>query len=148
MVRASQLHHVGIPVSNLERSLAFYKDVFGVDPEFVADGSGDELSSALGVSDAVLSFAFLGVGPTILELLEYENPRGKAYDRGNCDVGATHVAFQVSDIRAAYEELVVRGISFNSPPLQIDGGPLAGCSFVYFTDPDGVQLELFEEPTV
>lgn len=148
MVRATQLHHVGIPVSNLERSLAFYKHVFGVDPEFIADGSGDELSTALGVPDAVLSFAFLRIGLTILELLEYENPRGKAHDRRNCDVGATHVAFQVPDIRTAYQELAARGISFNSPPFRIDSGPLAGCSFAYFADPDGVQLELFEEPIV
>src|SRR6185437_5897159 len=145
MIDASGVQHIGIPVSNLQRSLAFYKDVFGVEPEFVAEGSGEELSVALGVPDSVLSFAFLRIGPDIVELLEYENPRGKPYDRRNCDVGATHLAFRVEDVDAAYERLIGQGIEFNAPPFRIDEGPLAGCAFAYFTDPDGVQLEIFQE---
>lgn len=145
MIEASGLQHVGIPVSDMKRSLAFYKDVFGVEPEFVAEGSGEELSKALGVPHAVLSFAFLHIGSAILELLEYKTPQGRPYDRLNSDVGATHVAFQVSDIDRAYDDLIHQGIAFNAPPFRIDEGPLAGCAFAYFTDPDGVQLELFQE---
>lgn len=145
MIEAAGVQHIGIPVSSLERSLRFYRDVFGVIPEFVAEGSGEALSTALGVPDAVLSFAFLRIGSAIIELLEYRNPRGEPFDRRNCDVGATHVAFEVTDIDVAYEELIGKGVAFNAPPFRIDSGPLNGCAFAYFADPDGVQLELFEK---
>ena len=138
------IQHVGIPVASMERSLAFYRTVFGIEPEFVAGGSGPELSEAVGVENADLSFAFLRVGDNVLELLEYSNPRGRPYDRRNCDVGAVHIAFEVPDIDEAYEDLSSKGVNFNAPPLRIDDGPLAGCAFAYFNDPDGVQLEIFQ----
>jgi catechol 2,3-dioxygenase-like lactoylglutathione lyase family enzyme len=128
----------------MQRSLEFYRDVFAIEPDFVADGSGDEISRAVGVPDAELSFAFLRVGDSILELLEYRSPRGRDYDRRNCDIGAVHIAFEVDDIQEAYERLLSKGVEFSAPPLAIAEGPLAGCSFAYFTDPDGVQLEIFE----
>lgn len=145
MIDALAVQHVGVPVSSIERSLEFYRKVFGVTPEFIAEGSGEEVSKALGVDNAVISFAFLRIGPTTLELLEYKNPRGREFDRRNCDVGAIHIAFKVADIDDAYRTLVSEGLTFNAPPIRIGEGPLAGCAFVYFSDPDGVQLELFEE---
>jgi catechol 2,3-dioxygenase-like lactoylglutathione lyase family enzyme len=141
------MQHVGISVRSLHRSLEFYRDVLGIEPEFVATGSGQELSKAVGVPNAILAFAFLRLGPTILELLEYTNPRGSDYDRQNCDVGAVHVAFQVPDMQAAYDQLETQGIEFNAPPFAINEGPLAGSKFAYFSDPDGVQLEIFEVGT-
>ena len=147
MITAKQVQHVGISVKDIDRSLAFYKDVFGVEPEFVTEGSGADVSTAVGVADAVLTFAFLRIGPTILELLEYKAPRGRPYGLENCDVGAVHVAFEVPDIQSAYDQLVAQGIEFNAPPLRISEGPLAGCAFAYFSDPDGVQLEIFQVGT-
>jgi catechol 2,3-dioxygenase-like lactoylglutathione lyase family enzyme len=140
----SGMHHVGIPVRDLSRSLAFYQDVFGLEAQFISEGSGPELSRAVGVPDARLTFAFIALGNTVLELLEYQAPEGRDYDRMNCDVGATHVAFEVPDIDEAYERLQKKGLTFNAPPVRIEEGPLAGCSFAYFKDPDGVQLEIFE----
>jgi catechol 2,3-dioxygenase-like lactoylglutathione lyase family enzyme len=142
--RLTGIQHVGIPVASMERSLRFYKDVFGIEPDFVAGGSGEELSQAVGVREAELSFAFLRIGDSILELLEYSSPQGRPYDRSNCDVGAVHIAFEVPDIDAAYEELSAKDVEFNAPPLKIGEGPLAGCAFAYFNDPDGVQLEIFQ----
>src|SRR5436309_2855565 len=98
------IQHVGIPVANIERSLEFYRDVFGVEADFVAEGRGPELSAAVGVADTDLAFAFLRIGDDVLELLEYRNPRGRVYDRRSCDVGAVHIAFEVADIDEAYAE--------------------------------------------
>jgi catechol 2,3-dioxygenase-like lactoylglutathione lyase family enzyme len=149
LIGATQVQHVGVSVANLERSLAFYKEILDIEPEFVTDGSGPDVSRAVGVPEALLSFAFLRLGPTILELLEYKNPRGKPYDRRNCDIGAVHIALEVPNIDAAYERLLAHGVEFNSPPLRINEGPLTGSAFAYFPDPDGVQLEIFEvgQPT-
>jgi len=140
------IQHVGVPVRSLEQSLKFYRDAFGVEPEFIAKASGPGTSRLVGVPDVEMSFAFLDLGNTVLELLEYESPRGQDYDRRNCDVGATHIALAVADVEAAYEELRGKGIEFSGPPLHIDEGPLAGCITAYFRDPDGIQLEIFQVP--
>lgn len=140
------VQHIGIPVSNMERSLKWYKEMLGIEPDFVLDASGEGTSAAVGVPNADFSFAFMQVGNTIVELLEYRNPRGKAHDRGNNDIGALHIAFDVDDIEAAYKHLSARGVKFNTPPVWIEEGPLAGCAFCYFPDPDNIQLELFQTP--
>lgn len=139
------IQHVGVPVRSLERSLAFYREMFGLEPRFTARAEGEETSRLLGVPNAVLAYAFIDLGNTVLELLEYEQPRGKDYDRRNCDVGATHVCFEVADVEAACERLREAGVEFSSPPVHIDEGPLAGCATAYFKDPDGIQLEIFQE---
>jgi catechol 2,3-dioxygenase-like lactoylglutathione lyase family enzyme len=138
------MHHVGITVRDLEASLAWYERMFGLKPEFVAHGSGPELSAAVGVPDAELRFAFLRFGSCVVELLHYDNDREDSFDRSNADVGSAHVCIDVPDLRAAYEDLRSKGVEFLSAPLHIGDGPLEGCSFVYFKDPNGVTLELFQ----
>lgn len=144
MSAIGNMHHVGITVRDLESSLQWYERTFGLTREFIAHGSGPELSTAVGVTDADLSFAFLRFGSCVLELLCYANERDDTFERSNADVGSAHVCIDVPDLRAAYEELRAKGITFFAPPLHIAEGPLAGCSFVYFKDPNGVTLELFE----
>jgi len=144
IIHVSGVQHIGIPVSNIERSLQWYEETLGLKQVFLAEGSGAEVSMAVGVPNAHLKFAFMQAGNTIFELLEYVTPPGRPQDRGNNDIGACHVAFQVDDIADAVARLTAKGVKFNAPPLHIDSGPLAGCTFAYFPDPDGVQLELFQ----
>lgn len=144
MTSFGDMHHVGITVADLEASLAWYEEVFGLTREFVAEGSGPELSRAVGVPDARLRFAFLRFGSCVLELLCYDNDGEDSYTRSNADVGSAHVCIDVPDLRATHRELEAKGIEFLAPPLDIEEGPLAGCSFVYFKDPNGVTLELFQ----
>lgn len=144
MTSFGDMHHVGITVRDLEESLDWYERVFSVKREFVAEGSGSELSTAVGVPDARLRFAFLRFGSCVVELLCYDNQREEQFDRSNADVGSTHVCIDVPDLQAAYDDLLVKGVEFLAPPLHIDDGPLAGCAFTYFKDPNGVTLELFQ----
>ena len=138
--------HVGITVSNLDRTLTFYRDMFGLEPLFKVSAEGRDLSAAVGVPDAHLRFAFIRIGSTEVELLEYDSDRDTAFTRRNCDVGAPHLCLHVADIADSFEELKAKGVSFYAPPLLIEAGPLAGCQFAYLRDPDGITLELFETP--
>lgn len=128
----------------MERSLSFYRDLFGIEPEFVADSSGPDVARLVEVEGADMSFAFLRIGNSVLELLEYRNTRGADNDRRNCDVGAVHIAFEVSDIDEVYELLLRNEVHVSGPPLRITEGPLAGWATIYFRDPDGVQLEAMQ----
>jgi catechol 2,3-dioxygenase-like lactoylglutathione lyase family enzyme len=143
MVRLKGMHHVGVPVRSMEESLRWYRDLFGLEPEFVEPVEGPELSQTVQLEDARMRFAFLRLGNCIIELLEYESPVGNDFALRNCDVGAMHICLEVEDIEAVYEELSGRGVPFSIGP-QRQPAPIEGDSCCYFRGPDGLQFELWQ----
>jgi catechol 2,3-dioxygenase-like lactoylglutathione lyase family enzyme len=137
------VHHVGIPVRDLERSLAWYGELFGLQPQFVGVSEGAETSQLVQLDHARLRFAFLPIGNTIIEFLEYENPVGRDFDRRNCDVGAIHLCLEVDDIERAHRVLAEQGVEFSIGPTRLRA-PVEGHTCCYFRDPDGIQLELWQ----
>ena len=141
------LHHVGVTVRDLDASIRFYHDVLGLEivtePSPWFDHAG--LGPAVGVPGAALRQVCLGVGNTIVELLEYRSPPSET-DRPilSNNLGASHVAFLVDDIEAKKAELEAKGIEFFSDVNVVDEGVLEGWRWVYFSDPDGYPLELVE----
>lgn len=147
MPRPKGLHHVGVPVRSIERSLEWYREMFDLEPSFVARAEGPELSQTVQLEDARLRFAFLELGNTVLELLEYESPIGEDFSQRNCDVGAIHICFEVDDIRRVHAQLRDRGVSFNIEPTRVLGGVREGDWNCYLSDPDGIQIELWQRAT-
>jgi catechol 2,3-dioxygenase-like lactoylglutathione lyase family enzyme len=144
MTALKGVHHVGVPVRSIERSLAWYRDLFGLEPGFVALAEGPDLERTVQLEGARLRFAFLQLGGCRLELLEYESPIGEDFTLRNCDVGAIHVCFEVEDIDGVYAALRAKGVEFSIEPARVQGGVLQGDRYCYFRDPDGIQLELWE----
>lgn len=139
--------HVGITVRDLDDSIRFYHDLLGL--EIATEPSpwfdGPDLGRGVGVPGASLRQACLRLGDTMLELLEYRTPPSRT-DRpllSHC-IGASHVAFQVSDIKSTVAEMKAAGVEFYSDINVVDDGVLAGWRWVYFADPDGYPLELVE----
>src|SRR5690349_7175664 len=93
--------HTGITVTNLERSLAFWRDVLGFELSHRPHQTGSLASEITGVPGAEISIAVLkGYGHKI-ELLEYLAPDDRQQLRPRpCDVGSLHVAFVVDDLDA------------------------------------------------
>ncbi|MFP4344782.1 MAG: VOC family protein [Anaerolineales bacterium] len=140
------VHHTCITVRDLERSIAFYRDLLGLELVLTEESerSSDDRSDNLGVSNAKVKLAILRTGEARIELIEYVTAQGRDFDRRNNDVGATHIAFQVDDIEAAYRSLLDQGVRFTAPPTTIPAGPMKGWKWTYFFDPDGVSLELIQ----
>ena len=140
------VHHTCITVSNLEQSIAFYRDLLGLELLFTEESerSQDDRSKALGIAGAKVKLAILWAGNSRVELIEYVASQGRPYDRKNNDVGAMHIAFQVEDIEAVYQRMVDHGVRFTAPPATIPAGPMAGWRWTYFFDPDGVSLEIIQ----
>ena len=142
------VHHTGIIVKDLDRSIYFYHDVLGL--EFSNEPSpwfdGEDLASAVGVPGARLRQVSLWVGDnSTLELLEYANrPADNDTPIQQNYLGAMHLAFQVDDIEQKVAELREKGVEFLSDPNTVDEGVLAGWKWVYFHDPDKIPLELVE----
>lgn len=110
---------VMLGVKDLPRSVAFYRDILGLEPQGEVPGD----------------FAFFNGGGVMLALsAPHADPKTSPHI-----VGATEVVFGVENVTAAYDALRARGVGFTRTPRQI-AGPNWGANF---TDPDGHRLSLF-----
>jgi catechol 2,3-dioxygenase-like lactoylglutathione lyase family enzyme len=143
MVR--RVNHTGISVSDMERSLAFYRDVLGL--RLVMDLDVDRhpgLDEVVGMQDAVGRVVFLRAGDTLVELWCYAEPEGRPLPPTHrpADRGVTHVAFEVDDVDAVHQAVTQAGYRANSAP--VDLGLHKTC---YVRGPDGEFVELLEDRT-
>ena len=140
--------HTGITVSDLERSLAFWRDVLGFELSHTAHQKGELAEEITGVKGAELKLAVLKTpGGHKIELLEYLAPTDRkcAHVRP-CDTGFMHVALLVEDLNAALDRIAVAGWKTAGQPQILTKGPNAGKRVVYVRDPDGTTIELMQVP--
>lgn len=142
------IHHTGIIVTDLDRSLYFYHDLLGA--EFVSEPSpwfdGEDLARGVGVPGARLRQVNLRFGSAQFELLEYANrPSDNTTPAPQNRLGSMHLGLRVDDIVTTKAELEFHGVHFLSDVNVVDDGVLAGWRWVYLHDPDGITLELVEE---
>ncbi len=143
----SGVHHTGIIVKDLDRSMAFYHDLLGLEIETAPSPwfTGDELATGVGVPGASLRQVCLTTGDGVVELIEYGNrPADNNEPIAQNYLGAMHVALRVDDIAATKNDLEAKGVEFLSDINVVDDGVLAGWRWVYLHDPDGITVELVE----
>jgi catechol 2,3-dioxygenase-like lactoylglutathione lyase family enzyme len=141
---ARRIHHVGITVAQLNRSLVFYRDLLGM--AVIGRSEDEDVGAIVGLPGARVRAADLDAGNgQVVELLEYRSPNG---DRGACGpdtVGTCHLSLQVADLRSALSRLASRGFMPVGQPAKLAGGGVwQDCTVVYVRDPDGVFVELIE----
>jgi catechol 2,3-dioxygenase-like lactoylglutathione lyase family enzyme len=140
--------HTGITVSNLERSLAFWRDLLGFELSHRAQQKGELAEQITGVPGAEISLAVLKT-PTghKIELLEYLAPADRQHLRPRpCDVGSAHVALTVDNMDAVLDAIAPFGWKTAGEPQTLQSGPNAGKRVVYVRDPDGTNIELMQPP--
>jgi catechol 2,3-dioxygenase-like lactoylglutathione lyase family enzyme len=104
--------HTGITVSNLERSLTFWRDVLGFEFSHRAHQKGEMAEEITGVKDAELKLAVVKApGGHKIELLEYLAPadRKKDVDLRPCDLGHVHIALTVENLEQLLEKIAASG---------------------------------------
>ena len=141
--------HTGITVSNLERALAFWRDVLGFELSHTAHQTGEMAEEITGVTGAEINLAVLkSPGGHKIELLEYLAPPGRKQDvhLRPCDVGHVHVALIVDDLDAVLQKIAESGWKAAGIPQTLTAGPNAGKRVVYVRDPDGTTIELMQQP--
>ena len=138
--------HTGITVSNLERSLAFWHDVLGLELSHTAHQKGELAEEITGVERAEIKLAVLKApGGHKIELLEYLAPADRVRaELRPCDVGSVHVALLVEDLAGVLERIAVSGWKAAGKPQILKGGPNAGKRVVYVRDPDGTTIEFMQ----
>ena len=142
------VNHVGLTVTDLERSIAFYTEVLECEVVMRQEKQGGYLAAIVGYPDVDVKMAHLRLpGSELrLELFEYRSPRSALRDLQPRNVGNAHVCFVASDLDKLYERLVERGVDTFSPPVQVDTGANKGGVSLYLHDPDGITVEVFQPP--
>jgi catechol 2,3-dioxygenase-like lactoylglutathione lyase family enzyme len=141
--------HTGITVSNLERSLVFWRDALGFEYSHSAHQTGERVEQITGVKGSELKLAVLKTpSGHKIELLEYLAPadRKQRNDSRPCDLGHVHVALVVEDLDAVLERMSAFGWKAGGKPQTLTTGPNAGKRVVYVRDPDGTTIELMQMP--
>lgn len=121
-------HHVAIICSDYERSKDFYVHILGL--EIVSEvfrAERDSYKLDLRLPDGVQ-----------IELFSFLNPPKRPSYPEAC--GLRHLAFEVANIDEAVAELGGHGVVVE--PVRVD--PHTGKRFTFFSDPDGLPLELYE----
>ena len=139
----TEVRHIGIVVKNIENSLKFYRDLLGLQIQRAMNESGEYIDTMLGFKDVKVKTVKMSApnGLTLVELLEFDVPSGSNLPHHVNDLGASHVAFTVSNIDEVYDKLKQSGIKFNaSPQLSPDGY----AKVTFCLDPDNTPVELVE----
>jgi catechol 2,3-dioxygenase-like lactoylglutathione lyase family enzyme len=138
-----RMDHIGISVSDLDRSIKFYRDLFGMRlllRQRFCGGLYERILDLPGAAGEVARVESVKTGLQ-LELFQFSQPSPKPTnpDYPVSGIGISHFCFGVSDINDEYERLRAKGVRFHCPPLDF-GDAIA----TYARDPDGNVFELFE----
>jgi catechol 2,3-dioxygenase-like lactoylglutathione lyase family enzyme len=144
----SSIHHTGYTVSDLERSVAFYRDLLGLEVIAQQEKQGGYLAAIVGYPDAHVRMAHLRPpgGEHVVELFQYLAPGGDTPEIEPKNVGTAHLCLLTDDLHRDYERLAAAGVSFVSRPVEVDTGINTGGYALYLRDPDGIVVELFQPP--
>jgi glyoxylase I family protein len=123
-----KIHHAAVICSDYARSKRFYVDTLGlriVSEHYRVERNSFKLDLALQDGGQIELFSFPNA------------PMRPSYPEAQ---GLRHLAFAVSDIDESRRELIGKGVQVED--IRID--EFTGKRYVFFADPDGLPLELYE----
>lgn len=129
MIKLNKVHHIAIICSDYAVSKLFYIQVLGlviVKETFRKERNSYKLDLALN-------------GETIIELFSFNDPPERVSHPEAA--GLRHLAFEVDDIDIAIVNLNEKGVE--TEPIRTD--VLTNKRFTFFSDPDGLPLEVYEK---
>ncbi|MEX5636930.1 VOC family protein [Parafrankia sp. FMc2] len=142
---AVAVSHIGLCVSDFDRSIRFYTEGLGFHLAEKFD-IGDSLAQLAEVPPPIRCRSQMIVnGQTKLELLDWKTPRpeGAALVTRR-QIGFTHLSVYVKDLTAAEARLVALGatpIEYTRTHIPMRGGAM---DVLFLADPDGIRIELVQ----
>lgn len=128
--KISKIQHVGIPVTNLKNSVAFYSKL----------GFTEAMRAQFDHNDEKGNVVMMQSGDVIMELYEFpgkdlEEIRSRSH--GHID----HIAFDVDDVDAVFQELQTAGYAIQEEAPVFLNFWNKGCKYFNIAGPDGERLE-------
>ena len=128
MLKLNSIHHLAIICSDYELSKHFYTEILGLkilNEAYRSDRNSYKLDLAVN-------------GRYQIELFSFPDPPERV--SGPEARGLRHIAFEIDDLTQSVNELNRRGVL--TEEVRVD--EFTGKKFVFFSDPDGLPIELYE----
>ena len=137
------IRHIGLVVSDLEKSLNFWCDTLGFVVSRQMEESGPHIDAMMGLKGVRVTTAKLSAPDgNLLELLFFHSHKDKPNWEGKpYSTGLTHIALTVQDLDETCLRLQHAGVTFPAEPQRSPDGVV---KVIYATGPEGVLLELVE----
>lgn len=138
----TNLNHVSFTVSNIEKSIIFYRDILGLKLLDISTRGVEFSEQVTGIKGADLKIAYFEVNNCKVELIEYLAPKGQKIDTTTCNVGSAHICFNVDEFTSFVNNLRKNNVKFSGDICEIPAGPNKGRSVLYFEDNDSNTIEI------
>lgn len=142
--------HIGITVSDMDRSIDFYKNILGLTFQGEMLMQGEETDQLFARKNCKVRVAYLN-GNNILnappiELLQFVSDACEISQSDLHKTSISEICFRVDNIEDTYKQLKNKGVEFLSEPQFFDftDQGLGKSKAVYFKDCDGIILELLQ----
>ena len=137
-------HHTGFTVTNLERTVTLFQDVFGYRELMRSEKTAEVVKLVTGIK-APLKAAYLeGPGGHVVELFQYLGPKTKKKVSARpCDTGFAHLSFTVDNIRRAVTAAEKAGLKRYGEIFNEDGVRVAYLKYA----PENLSIELMQFPS-
>ena len=146
---AQRLHHIGLTVGDLEESLRFWEQLFGVTANSRRLLDQPHIGSIVGHPGVTIDAAWIDVpgSDAVLELVHYLNRDGTPVDDDTIHRGNVHFCMEVEDMDAIWERAVALGARpVSDAPVEVPVGPAKGARIVYMRTIDGATIEFIQPP--
>jgi catechol 2,3-dioxygenase-like lactoylglutathione lyase family enzyme len=142
------IFHPVVSVANMAESVRYFRDALGLSVTFDDYHDPTAISQLFGLTDPRVHSVIVGCPDgSEIELVEYEQPRGRALvERRPQDAGLLAINLRVEGVEALQARIAAAGFGFGSPiVLQTlpDGGTI---KVLVCNAPDGVTVILVELP--
>jgi glyoxylase I family protein len=138
------VYHVGITVTDLDASLAFYCEVVGFTVGLRTRAKGEWFDTLTRNVGADIEIAMLQLGDLTLQLVQYHAAGGVPLPLAHHNVGSPHLSIVVDDVDARYRTISASGRHSPTPIVDVLD---TGIRSFYVHDPDGVPVELLQMPS-
>lgn len=135
-----EMHHTGLSVADMEKSLGLYRDALGMEVEWdLTIKDIPAFGTIIGLPGVEERIVMMKLNNCRIELFQFFNPKGKKLDRRQCDLGYMHVAFIVDELEEICARLKEMGIEFYS-----EAENLGTYTVIFFKGYDGETIELMK----
>ena len=145
-----EIMHIGVTVSDLDRSIDFYKNVLGLDFKGELLMQGEETDRLFARKNCKARVAYLNGSDAVMappvELIQFVDEDVEKAPADLFRTSISEICFAVTDIDAVYEKLTAAGVECLSAPQPFDftADGFGRSKAIYFRDPDGIILELMQ----
>ena len=137
----SLVNHVGLTVTDLDASTAFYVETVGMRVTSRTRSGGDWFDTLTSNQGAVIDVAMLQSPELVLQLVQYAHGADTPVRTGHNRVGNVHLCINVDDVERKRQEILATSSCPVTPIVEL---PVPGMRSFYAADPDGIPVEFLQ----